>query len=261
MQLDRSAVAAGVRLVVEDATGSTNADALARAREGERNPIWIVAREQTAGRGRRGREWQSPPGNLYASLLLTGACAPERAAQLSFVAALAVHDALSEAAPSLAGALKLKWPNDVLLAEAKIAGILVEGETLADGCFAAAIGIGVNCVWHPAGMSYPATDLVSQASPLAPAQVFRPLTAAMLRRLAQWHGGERFELIRNEWLARAALLGEPISVYASRERQGIFAGLDDDGRLLLRDGNGTVEAFAVADVHRPANAGPKEATG
>ena len=101
---------------------------LALARQGERGPLWVVADRQTAGRGRRGRTWISEPGNLYASLLLTEAAPPEHWPELSFVAALAVHDAVVEVAPDLKPRLAIKWPNDLLLAGAKFAGILIEGE-------------------------------------------------------------------------------------------------------------------------------------
>src|SRR5262249_51996032 len=134
-----STAAPGARLVSLDAVGSTNAEAFARARAGERGPLWITARRQTAGRGRRGRARVSEPGNLYASLLLTAPAPPQRAAELSLVAALALHDALAERAAMLGPRLALKWPNDVLCDGAKLAGILVEGETLAGGPLAVVI--------------------------------------------------------------------------------------------------------------------------
>src|SRR5690606_17114565 len=105
---------AGVRTREYETLGSTNAEALALARAGERGPLWVTARSQSAGRGRRGAAWVSPPGNLYASLLLADA-PPARAPQLSFVAALAVHDAVAQVAPDMAPRLRLKWPNDLLL--------------------------------------------------------------------------------------------------------------------------------------------------
>src|SRR5262249_32383687 len=117
--------APGARLISLDEVGSTNAEAFARARAGERGPLWITARRQTAGRGRRGRGWVSERGNLYASLLLTDPAPPQRAAELSLVAALALHDALAERANVLGPRLKLKWPNDLLCDGAKLAGILV----------------------------------------------------------------------------------------------------------------------------------------
>ena len=140
MQLAPGAAAAGVGLISRDTVGSTNAEALALARAGERGPLWITARAQSAGRGRRGRTWVSEPGNLYASLLLTDPAPPERAAQLAFVAALAVHDAIAATAPALASELAFKWPNDVLLGGAKLAGILIEAE---GAPLVVAIGIGV----------------------------------------------------------------------------------------------------------------------
>ncbi len=145
MQLDPRASAAGVRLVAHEALGSTNVEALALARQGERGPLWVTAERQTAGRGRRGRAWISEPGNLYASLLLTEPASSDHWPELSFVAALAIHDAVVDVAASLKPKLAIKWPNDLLLSGAKFAGILIE----ADGGEAVAVGIGVNCASHP----------------------------------------------------------------------------------------------------------------
>src|SRR5215813_6996059 len=128
MELAPEAAAAGVGLIACDSVGSTNVEALTRARAGERGPLWITARTQSAGRGRRGSAWVSPPGNLYATLLLTDPAPTEAAPQLSFVAALALFDAVAECAPQLGPALKVKWPNDLLLGQAKVAGILIESE-------------------------------------------------------------------------------------------------------------------------------------
>src|SRR5215470_17355290 len=128
MELAPEAAAAGVGLIACESVGSTNVEALARARAGERGPLWITARAQTAGRGRRGRQWVSEPGNLYATLLLVDPAPAERAAELSFVAALATHDAIVACAPALGARLAFKWPNDLLLDGAKVAGILIEAE-------------------------------------------------------------------------------------------------------------------------------------
>src|SRR5476651_47365 len=115
MKLDPAAAAAGVRLIERDTVGSTNTEALGLARAGESGPLWVTARAQSAGRGRRRRAWVSESGNLYASLLLSDPSSLERAAELSFVAALAVHDAVAALAGPLAVRLALKWPNDVLI--------------------------------------------------------------------------------------------------------------------------------------------------
>jgi hypothetical protein len=150
---------AGARHIEFETLGSTNAEALALARAGERGPLWITAKTQSAGRGRRGSAWVSLPGNLYATLLLTEPSAPPEAPQLSFVAALALHDAVSLMAPHLKPLLKVKWPNDLLHGVKKLAGILIEGES--EPVFAAAVGVGVNCVSHPSATVYPATDLAA----------------------------------------------------------------------------------------------------
>jgi BirA family transcriptional regulator, biotin operon repressor / biotin---[acetyl-CoA-carboxylase] ligase len=223
---------AGARHLSFDTLGSTNAEALARSRAGERGPLWISARTQQAGRGRRGNNWISPPGNLYATLLLNepspAVCAP----QLSFVAALALHDALGACAPRLGPALKLKWPNDLLLGQAKLAGILIEGES--DPRLAVAVGIGVNCVSHPVDTAFPATDLAEAGISVTPDDLLAGLAAAMTQRLEQWQCGEGFAGIRAAWLKRAAGLGQPIRVrLPERELAGRFHGLDDTGRLQL----------------------------
>ena len=217
-----------------------------RARAGERGPLWITARSQSAGRGRRGRTWTSPPGNLYASLLLSEPSPEALAPQLSFVAALALHDALCDCAPRLGPLFKLKWPNDVLLGLDKLAGILIEGDS--GPVFAVVVGFGVNCVDHPLDTYFPATDLRLAGAMVAPAALFAALSAAMLRRLGQWRRGAGFATIRADWLARAAGLGEDIRVrLPERELRGRFQGLDEAGRLLVQqpDGLATVTAGEV----------------
>ena len=173
MKLEPRASAAGVRLIAHEVLGSTNAEALQLARHGERGPLWVTAERQSAGRGRRGRAWMSPPGNLYASLLLTEPAAAEHWPQLSFVAALAIHDAVVEIAGDLKPLLAIKWPNDLLLAGAKFAGILIEGEGDVN---AVAVGIGVNCTRHPADTDFPATDLAAAGAPVAPKTLFPALS-------------------------------------------------------------------------------------
>jgi BirA family transcriptional regulator, biotin operon repressor / biotin---[acetyl-CoA-carboxylase] ligase len=234
---------AGVRHISYDTLGSTNAEALARARAGERGPLWVTACTQSAGRGRRGSTWVSDAGNLYATLLLTEPSPPAAAAQLSFVAALALHDAVAECAPQLGPLLRLKWPNDLLLGGAKLAGILIEGE--GEPVFSVVIGIGVNCAMHPAGTPYPATDLAAAGALVTPDEVFAALSAAMARRLTQWGSGEGFAAIRTDWLKRAAGLGEAIRVrLPEREFSGRFEGLDHAGRLLVADAGGVTVVTA-----------------
>jgi BirA family biotin operon repressor/biotin-[acetyl-CoA-carboxylase] ligase len=226
--------------------GSTNAEALALARAGEREPLWITAATQTAGRGRRGSTWVSKPGNLYATLLLTDPAPPALAPQLSFVAALALHDAVANCAPALGPALKVKWPNDLLLGAEKLAGILIEGENAP--VLTVAVGIGVNCAHHPEDTAFPATDLAAAGALVTPEQVFASLCEAMERRLAQWTRGEGFAAIRADWLKRAAGLGQEVRVrLPEREFSGMFQGLDDSGRLLVQHA-GVVTPVTAGEV-------------
>jgi BirA family transcriptional regulator, biotin operon repressor / biotin---[acetyl-CoA-carboxylase] ligase len=255
MRLCSAAVAAGYRLASHDTLASTNAEALARARAGEREPLWIVAAEQTAGRGRRGNEWVSPAGNLYATLLLTDPAPSECAPELSFVTALALHDAILERAPELGAALALKWPNDFIYDGAKLAGILIEGDRVGSA-LAVAIGIGVNCQNHPAATPYPVTDLKAVGADLAAADLFETLSATILRRLRQWRRGAGFGDIRMDWIARGIGIGGDMRVkLPSREMFGRGEGLDERGRLLLRLADGSVQAIAAGEVF-PITSGP-----
>jgi BirA family biotin operon repressor/biotin-[acetyl-CoA-carboxylase] ligase len=234
--------AAGVRLIERDTVGSTNAEALALARAGERGPLWLTARRQTAGRGRRGRVWVSELGNLYASLLLTAPAAREKFAELSFVSALAVHDAVARFAGN--AELALKWPNDILIDGKKFCGILVEA---ADD--AVVVGIGVNCAHHPADAIYPATDLVSAGVVASPDRLFGELSGTMQARLSQWNRSAGFAAIREDWLKRATGVGGPVRVaLPDGEHAGRFETIDQHGRLMLRRPDGALEAIAAGDV-------------
>lgn len=234
--------AAAIRQLALDTIDSTNAEALRRAGAGELGPLWITAETQSAGRGRRARNWVSARGNLYATLLLTNPSPPALAPQLSFVAALALHDAVAQCAPQLGPALALKWPNDLLLGGAKLAGILIEGEN--EPVFTVAIGIGVNCAQHPHA-DFPATDLMAAGALVPPQTLFAALAQAMARRLAQWARGEGFGVIRADWLKRAAGLGQAIQVrLPGREFSGKFEGLDEDGRLLVRQADAVTPVTA-----------------
>jgi BirA family transcriptional regulator, biotin operon repressor / biotin---[acetyl-CoA-carboxylase] ligase len=247
MQLAPSALAAGWAAKVLDSCVSTNAEALALGAAGENRPTWVVARTQSHGRARRGRSWVSAPGNLYTSLLLPDPSRSGCAAQLSFVSALAVRDAIATAAPEHAARLTLKWPNDVLCDGRKIAGLLLEGQ--AGKLFSVVIGIGVNCRHHPEGTEFAATDLAAAGIGLSSETLFGLLSASMLARIGMWDRGAGFAGIRSDWLATAAGLGGPVRVrLENRELTGQFEALDAEGHLLLRLPDGRRETIAAGDV-------------
>src|ERR1700719_1276296 len=153
------AKSAGYRLATFDQIGSTNSEALAQARAGERGPMWFVTSEQTAGRGRRQRAWIAPRGNLASSVLETIDVTPAVAATLGFAAGLALHAALRTIAGSAGIGFALKWPNDVMVGPAKLTGILLEAESLPGGELAVVVGMGTNVVAAPEGTPTPATSL------------------------------------------------------------------------------------------------------
>ena len=163
---------------------------------------------------------------------------------MSFVAALAVHDAIGARIPGLTGRLALKWPNDCLIDGNKFAGILIEGEG-----DAVAIGIGVNCVHHPASTAFPATDLAAAGVRATPDSVFAALMPAMTGRVMQWNRGAGFAAIRSDWLKRAFQIGKTIRIALPEgEREGRFDGIDDSGRLMLSRAGDASEAITAGDV-------------
>jgi BirA family biotin operon repressor/biotin-[acetyl-CoA-carboxylase] ligase len=256
MQLDPSAVEAGVRLAALASVDSTNKEALNRARHGERGPLWVTAATQTAGRGRMDRSWTSPPGNLYASLYLAAPSPIERAPELAFVSALALRDAMIAEASGLAPQLAFKWPNDLLLGGEKCAGILIEGEVDPGRSLIVVIGIGVNCVTHPTAAAFPATDLRAHRAEVTPEQLFRRLSATMRARIGQWDRGNGFAAILGDWLGAARGIGEEIRVRnGGSEKSGRFVGLDQSGRLVLLLADGNTEKISAGDVFPFAKSG------
>jgi BirA family biotin operon repressor/biotin-[acetyl-CoA-carboxylase] ligase len=238
-----------VRTVVLEETGSTNREAMARAVAGETGPLWIMARRQTAGRGRSGRSWASEPGNLYATLLVRLACPPAVIAQLSLVAGVATYDAIAAVAMGRTpDSLRLKWPNDVLIGNAKCAGILAES-IIGSESVTAVIGIGINLAWHPGDLGREATHLAMHGVSVAPEQMLEILSARMQHRLREWDGGAGFAALRAAWLERAGRLGEPCTVDMGTERiAGAFAGIDESGALLVVDAAGRQRTVTFGDV-------------
>jgi BirA family transcriptional regulator, biotin operon repressor / biotin---[acetyl-CoA-carboxylase] ligase len=197
------------------------------------SPVWVTATAQTGGRGRHGRNWVSPPGNLYATLFLPRPCVAARGPELSFIAGLALHDAAAALLGTHAPTLKLKWPNDLLIGKAKCAGLLLEGLTRGDQ-FDVLIGFGVNIAHAPEDTPYPATNLAGINNSVTIAAFLAALSDAMQKRLEQWHGLGGFAAIRSAWLERAAFLHEQITLrLPSGPITGQFQGLDASGRLIL----------------------------
>jgi BirA family biotin operon repressor/biotin-[acetyl-CoA-carboxylase] ligase len=245
--LGSRAAEAGHRLAAYESLDSTNSTALALARSGERGPLWIVACMQTAGRGRRGRDWTSGEGDLATSLLISTHVAPAVAATLGFVAGLALDEALRSCAPG--AEVRLKWPNDVILGNAKLAGILLDAENGPNG-LTLVVGIGVNLATAPRGLPFPATSLAASGFIVHPEQMFAALTEAWIGFEHLWDGGCGMPHIRDLWLAKAAGRGKPVSVtMGDRVVQGIFETLDENGRLILRRPDRSEIAIAAGEVH------------
>lgn len=247
LTLSPAAQAAGFQLFHVTRAESTNAAAL-RAVELGADRLWIVADEQTAGRGRHGRAWQSPPGNLYASLGLAAPCPPRFAPLLGFVAGLSLAEAILTLAPGLSGGLHLKWPNDCLLMGAKVAGILLEGTSLKGGETGLTLGMGVNVAHFPEGLDQRATALAEHSAKIDRNRLFMALSDRIATNLAVFDQGSGFESIRQAWLKHALPKGTRLKVKPpSGERIGSFAGIDPTGALLLETETG-IEAILVGDV-------------
>jgi BirA family transcriptional regulator, biotin operon repressor / biotin---[acetyl-CoA-carboxylase] ligase len=241
-------VAQSFRSLVIDQVGSTSREALALVDAGETGPLWIMARRQTAGRGRADRQWVSAPGNLHASLILSLSCPPTAVPQLSLLAGVATFDAIRQAAGGRPASLRLKWPNDILIGQAKCAGILAES-VAGPQSTTAIIGIGIDLVWHPTAMHRAATDLAEHGCHIEPDAMLASLAEAMQRWVVVWDGGRDFHSIRRAWLERAGPIGEMCTVDTGRERlEGAFADLDADGALIISDSHGRRRTVTFGDV-------------
>lgn len=236
------------RILALEESGSTNDEARWRAEAGERGPLWITAKRQTAGRGRRGRLWETGKGNLAATHLFITERAPGEAAQVSFVAALAVADLASIYVD--ASLVRLKWPNDTLIAGRKTAGILVEsGAAPASGLWLA-VGMGVNLATPPSGTDRPATAFSEHmaAPPPPPLEALQHLDG----RFSHWRriwDRQGFSPIAEAWTARAHGLGARCRVcLAQQTLEGVAEGLDADGALRLRTDAGDVLRITAGDV-------------
>jgi BirA family biotin operon repressor/biotin-[acetyl-CoA-carboxylase] ligase len=210
--------------------------------------VWITARAQTAGRGRRGRSWSTGEGNLAATLLMTSAKPPAEAAQVSFVTALAVGD-LAETCLG-PGAASLKWPNDLLVHGLKAAGILVESGARAAGGLWLAVGVGVNLARAPADVERPATAFAEHMAgpPPAPLDALEILASAFERWRTVWET-QGFAPVAQAWTARAYGLGRACEArLASGALQGVAEGLDPDGALRLRLEDGRLARITAGDV-------------
>ena len=235
-------------VVVLDEIDSTNAEARRRAEAGEAGPVWIVGLRQTAGRGRRGRAWETGEGNLAATLLFSTDKPPAEAAQVSFVAALAVADLLAAYVP--ASLISLKWPNDPLLGGLKVSGILVESGMRPTGGLWIAVGVGINLSRKPIDSERPATALPTyrDAPPPSPIEAIERLSAAFARWEDVWLR-LGFSAIADAWTARAHGLGEPcIARLGTETLEGIAEGLDGDGALRLRLADGQLRRVTAGDV-------------
>jgi len=252
------AVSAGYRLAAFDRIGSTNGEAMSRARDGEHGPMWFVTSEQTAGRGRRHRPWIAPRGNLASSILEVIDVSPAVAATLGFAAGLALEAALQkvsvEASLRAAGSddvrYSLKWPNDVLAGREKLAGILLEAEAVAGGRLGVVVGIGTNVIAAPEGTPTPATSLAALGVHIGAEELFAVLSDSWAEFRGIWDQGRGFGEIRRLWLERAAGLGQPVAIRSGDSTvEGTFDTIDEQGCMIVRASDGKRFPIAAGDVY------------
>ncbi|MEM8973177.1 MAG: biotin--[acetyl-CoA-carboxylase] ligase [Pseudomonadota bacterium] len=229
---------------------STNMEAQRRIANGQLEATWIRAERQTTGRGRSGRSWQSLDGNLLISLLLPLDCPPSVLHHLSLISGLALNNAIAACSADKRMSLspRLKWPNDVLIDEAKVAGILVESSIVGNRAIAI-IGFGVNLQAAPQLADRNTTSLAAHGLTLRPEDFLTYLDAHLAKTISAWDDGRDFPRIRQSWLNNSFPLDHPIAINTTQGRvQGTFAGLDEDGALLIRTSNGKIELFHFGDV-------------
>ncbi len=239
------------RLVTLDSVDSTNDEAIALAEQGAEDGTLVWAKEQRKGKGRSGRSFVSPRGNLYFSLVLRPDCSLREAAQLGFVAALGVGDGIGSVAPPMIE-VRYKWPNDVLFNDRKGAGILLESRSTAEGKLDwLVLGVGINVKSYPEDTTFPATSLKFEGSPpnLSEVEVLEAFSRHFMSWVDRWLN-EGFVKIRKAWLAHAFALGEELEVRLPKETlRGRFRDLDPQGALLLDLPDGTQRTIAAGDIY------------
>ena len=237
-------------LILEE-TDSTNAEARRRAEAGEVGPLWITARRQTAGRGRRGRKWESESGNLASTLLLLTRKSPAEAAQLTFAASLAVADLLDRYVPP--ALVTIKWPNDVLLDGRKTSGILIESGPAPSGGLWLAVGIGVNLTQTPGETERPATCIAEHLNHgVASAPSVDEAAKALAETFGVWLDRWTtlgFQPILDAWAARTPGLHGPCTARLTNETlSGMADGVEADGSLRLKLPDGSLRVISAGDV-------------
>ncbi|OFX04294.1 MAG: biotin--[acetyl-CoA-carboxylase] ligase [Alphaproteobacteria bacterium RIFCSPHIGHO2_12_FULL_63_12] len=239
------ALASGARLEIFETLDSTSLEARRRAATGAGGPLWIAALYQSAGYGRRGSQWRQQNGDVAATFMFRPEAPVERLPELSFVAAVAVLDAIRRFAPS--APLSLKWPNDILADGKKIAGLLLELAG-APGAPVVTLGVGVNIVSAPQGLDYPTARLLDFApAPPHPRAFVETLDEVFDAQRKVWLQ-DGFAAIRSQWLGRAAHKGERIRVKLPAETiEGVFTDLDLSGALIL-DCDGVRRTIAAGAV-------------
>jgi len=245
----------GHRLLALDAVDSTNDEAQRLAATGEHGPLWIWALSQEKGRGRHGRGWVSRPGNLYVTQMFPLAAPPAVAAQVGFVAALAVRDfALAALGEKFADRILLKWPNDVLIDGAKFSGVLAEtAASTVSGALTVLLGCGINLADAPEGTPYPVTSLSRLGADIDPPAALESFADHFQEWFEIWDSGPGFDRIRSAWLAHAMGLGS--AVRGENGVEGSFSGLAENGAMIVALASGEKRILHSGEVRFVASAG------
>ena len=247
--LDPIARGANHHLLALDSVDSTNVVAMQKASTGAQDNLWVVTDEQTAGKGRRGRVWQTSQGNLATSIFINIPRATKNPELLGFVAAIAVAKTVRDVLGNDASKIALKWPNDVLVNDAKVAGILLEAKSLPRDNLAIIVGMGVNIVSLPKDVPYKTIALNQIAPQMSAATLFTELTKNWVETFAIWNYDQGRQQILDQWRGLACGLGSKILVTRVNDYvEGKFAAIDDQGRLVVELKNGQNEIISVGNV-------------